>query len=302
MRILVYDANAISSRMRHAQKFLTTSDNRRSGVVYGFLQNLNWIRRKLALQREQIFMVWDGGRSAFRKAKLPEYKARKPLADEVEFHEYLAQLDALHKNILHFGIRGQLKIKGIEADDLISAMTRTLAAGGHMPIVYTSDRDLHQLADVAMIYDPVAGMLTTEDILAMHGVTEIRQIPLLKAMQGDPSDKIPGVGGVGKKKASKALPHVLNFFGLSEQPDPEPETNGSVKVVQKVKDCQEIVRRNLELITLPKDFDSVRDLLPGQLEEISEALEHKPSFDIDGMTAFLRHWECSTLLENFDRF
>lgn len=288
--------------MRHAQKYLATSDNRRSGVVYGFLQNMNWIRKKLILQREQIFVIWDGGRSAFRKAKLPEYKARKAHTDEQEFHEYLAQLDALHNGILNFGIKGQLKLKGIEADDLISAMACSLASGGHMPIVYTSDRDLHQLSDVALIYDPVKEMLTTEDILELHGVKAVKEIPLLKALKGDPSDKIPGVPGIGKKKAAQALPHVLNFFGISDRPDPEPESPGIVKSVQKVKDHQEIVKRNLELITLPKDFESVRDLLPGQLEEISKALEHKPVFDLDGISALLRHWECTTLLDNFDRF
>lgn len=295
MRIVVYDGNSIASRFRHAQKYLTTSDGRRSGVVYGFLQNLAFIKRRLCIQASQIYVVWDGGRSAFRKRILPGYKCRPDPDDANEHREYVSQTEALYRNLNNFGIRGQIRVSGVEADDLVSALTRTSHAAGHVPVVYTSDRDLHQLADVALIFDPVKEVMAKEDVIAFHQVQEISQIPLLKSMCGDDSDKIPGITQIGPKRAVRALPHVSNFFGVLSRPDPEPTDEGTAKIVQKVKGSQEIVRRNLELITLPKDFESVRDLHAGGLEEITSALAHRPEIDHEEIYKFLNHWECHSL-------
>lgn len=301
MRILLVDGNHLASRVRHAQKSLRTSDGRRSGVVYGILQNLQFVKRRLTLNSDQIFFIWDGGRSTFRKKLLPEYKTRPDPEDVQELEEYKGQLDALYRNLNSFGIRGQLRISGVEADDLISAMAHTVHGMGDTPVVYSSDRDLHQLADVALIFDPVKEVLTKDDILTLHEVSEIKQIPLSKAIQGDKSDTIHGVGGIGKVFAARVLPFVSNYFGILDRPDPEPDES-TANLVQKVKDRAEIVRRNLELITLPKDFDSVRDLHMGGLEEITSALAHKPAVDYMGMKKFLTHWECNSLLDNISSF
>lgn len=145
-----------------------------------------------------IAFFWDGPReTTHRYALFPDYKATRTGLPEPLFHDYVKLRAALTERGIF-----QSELAGYEADDLIGAVATAFPGESYM---YSSDRDLHQLLspNVFQIV-PKKGeemMMNREVFVATYDVRP-EQFVDVKALQGDASDNIPGVRGIGPKTAT----------------------------------------------------------------------------------------------------
>jgi 5'-3' exonuclease len=170
------------------------------------------------IQQEQpnrMIVCWDGGTSPRRVALVPSYKAaRKPVPeDEAQSR------NTMHELVTRFlALAGvyQLQMTRVEADDLIGA-----AWGGLTPeladkiVVLSSDKDFLQLVglnphDVETELVRLSSSGTPTDRWTQARVGEElghhpAYWPLVTALAGDPGDGVPGLPGVGPKRALKLL-------------------------------------------------------------------------------------------------
>jgi 5'-3' exonuclease len=105
------------------------------------------------------------------------------------------------------------RVQGYEADDVIATLAHAWAAEGEdrRVRIITHDKDLEQLVDgqttIISLRDLLRGELVELDtpaVLARRGVTPA-QLGDLLALTGDTSDNVPGVPGVGEKRAAHLL-------------------------------------------------------------------------------------------------
>jgi 5'-3' exonuclease len=138
---------------------------------------------------------WDGGqkRPKERAERPKEYEDTKPGVKEA--------LEAL------LGTRN-VRLAGLEADDVIA--TAAFASLADHVIVVSGDKDLLQLqGGNVSYYDIVSkGFVSTREILARFHIRKTSQVAIALAVQGDSSDKIPGIRGWGPKKVEALFEHI----------------------------------------------------------------------------------------------
>lgn len=176
-----------------------------TGGIFGFLNSLTSIHRR---HKGIVLIAWEG-KNNFRYRLYKEYKKRKRerTIDEVQLYQDMIEQENRLKKIL--SMIGILQYSGVgcEADDVIGTLTTKFAS--YNVGVYSGDSDMRQLAtrSISIVAPGFKGkevVYTPEKVFEKHGV-EPFQIPDLKALAGDSSDNIPGVPGIGPKKAVQLL-------------------------------------------------------------------------------------------------
>lgn len=302
MRYLLVDANHLASRCRHAMSRvdLRTSSGHRSGVVSGVIRSLSFLRNKLRIDDSRILCFWDGGRAEKRLELFPEYKSgrsKEATPEELlEKQQYYAQIDALVSGLRFAGIR-QVKSSGVEADDLIAIYARTFSEAGADVLVHSGDKDMHQLcSDRIRIYHPDREELRLQDVLSEWGVSQSFLIPVFRAIVGDSSDSIPGVPGLGKKRAQMVL--GLHEFLFSDCGKPAGVSDKEWRWLSQARDYRDVIARNLLLMCLPTSFENsfyseeqVRDV-------IRQVRGDEMVVSMAKFLDFLRSWELNDAIEN----
>ncbi len=179
-----------------------------TNAVYGFVNLL--LRVVSQVQPEYIIVAFDTPAPTFRKEVFPEYKANR----EAPPDELIPQFDRVREVVSALGLP-RYELPGFEADDILGFMARDGVKQGLRVLLVTGDRDAFQL-----INDNV-GVVTTnprtgepviydaEKVAERWSGLVPSQIIDLKALQGDSSDNIPGVPGIGEKTAIS----LLNEYG-----------------------------------------------------------------------------------------
>jgi len=182
---------------------MKSPDGKPVNAAYGFARLLMKIYSEM--KPDYLVAAMESRTPTFRHDEYPEYKAhRDKIPDDLK-----EQLPIVEELLEAVGLVPAFK-DGYEADDIIGTMSRTAAGKGFAVQAITGDRDLLQL-----VSDDV------EVLLSKKGVTDLdvydrdkvkekegvypEQIPDKKGLEGDSSDNIPGVPGVGKKTAAKLL-------------------------------------------------------------------------------------------------
>ena len=212
-RLLVLDGNSIINRAFYGVKALTTKDGRYTNAIVGFLNILANLRERT--DATHIAVAFDRKAPTFRHKAYAEYKAgRKGMPDELR-----QQLQPLKDILAAMGLT-LVELDGYEADDILGTLSKAAAQAGDVCYIATGDRDSLQLVGEGVtvllattkmghpetvVYDPAA-------IMEKYGLTPTQLIDL-KALQGDTSDNIPGVPGVGEKTA---LDLMQRFHSLDE--------------------------------------------------------------------------------------
>lgn len=211
--LLAVDGDNAAHRAYHA---LPASIRDREGRVANMVVGTtNLLLRLWELYAPRtIFVAFDSPRSpTYRSELLPSYQAGRNFVDDEAFME---QLDRVPELIAALGFP-VAKHAGYEADDFLAAAVRAEEAAGGTCLVYSSDRDLFQLAsDRTAILRPRRGSSQPEwigpaQVRELYGV-EPWQVPDFIALRGDPADRIPGAAGVGPVKAAA----LLHEFGSLE--------------------------------------------------------------------------------------
>ena len=203
MKLLVLDGNSIINRAFYGVRPLTTKDGQPTNAVYGFLTMLEKMRADT--RPDAIAVAFDMRAPTFRHIKYSGYKAKRKGMPE----ELAAQMQPLKDLLTALGLR-IITAEGWEADDILGTLAESCRRSGDECVIATGDRDTLQLIGSgvtvrllsshngraeAVIYDEDA-------IMKKYGVTP-RQLIDIKAIQGDSSDNIPGVPGIGEKGAGE---------------------------------------------------------------------------------------------------
>lgn len=201
MKLLVLDGNSIVNRAFYGIKLLTTKNGEYTNAIYGFLNIL--LKLKDICSPDAVAVAFDVHAPTFRHEMYGEYKAgRHAMPDELR-----SQIPVLKELLKNLGIK-TLEKEGWEADDILGTLAEICRNNGDECFIATGDRDSLQLAHGGVkvllartkMGQAVTDIYDEKAIMAEYGVTPAQMIQV-KALQGDSSDNIPGVAGVGAKTA-----------------------------------------------------------------------------------------------------
>ena len=201
--LYLIDGHALAYRSYFALQHggLTTSSGESITAVFGFTRTLLDVYEHH--KPKYIAVTFDRGLSG-REEIYPEYKATREKMPE----DLASQFDRIEEIVSAFGIP-LLTMDNMEADDVLGTISRQAVEQGLEVHIATGDRDILQLVSphVRVQLPKRGGPDEVLDEAAFHdryGLTPLQLIDL-KALEGDSSDNIPGVPGVGVKTATKLL-------------------------------------------------------------------------------------------------
>ena len=204
MKILAIDGNSILNRAFYGIRALSTKDGRFTNGIYGFLTILMKLRDEV--KPDGVAIAFDLKAPTFRHRMYDGYKANRHGMPP----ELAEQLPVLKELLVALGYK-IISLEGYEADDILGTVAEMCKDGDECYIA-TGDRDSFQLIRdnvTVLLPHTKMGTTTTETytparIMEEYGVTPIQMIDI-KALQGDASDCIPGVAGVGQKTAGDLI-------------------------------------------------------------------------------------------------
>lgn len=247
-RLILIDGNNLLFRSYYATayngNFMKNSKGFPTNGLFGFTNMIN----KIILEEkpQYIIVAFDKGRT-FRNDKFPAYKEGR-----IETPHELKQQFPIAKELLTaMGIK-YYEIANYEADDIIGTFAKFCDADPEfVGTIVSSDKDLLQLISA----DVEIKLLKQKDYLRynLQGFIDEYQftpdhIVDLKALQGDPSDNIPGVKGIGEKTALKLIQEYQTLDNLYANID---SIGG--KLQEKLIADKEMAYLSYELATIIKD-------------------------------------------------
>lgn len=201
MRILVVDGNSIVNRAFYGVRPLTTKDGQFTNAIYGFLTMLSKIKNQE--NPDAVAIAFDLKAPTFRHKAYKGYKAtRKGMPQELA-----SQMPILKELLKLLGYK-IITCEGYEADDILGTFAKSCEKTDDTCIIATGDRDSLQLvSDKTSVHlctnrDDI--LYTPSKIMEDYCVTP-QELIEIKAIQGDSSDNIPGVAGIGPKGATELI-------------------------------------------------------------------------------------------------
>jgi len=264
-RLFLIDGNSLLYRSYYAIQKLSNSAGFPTNAIYGFINTLKKIMDEET--PDYLGIVFDTGLPTLRHQTFKEYKAqRRPMPEDL-----VVQVPVLKQVIQAMRIP-LFEYPDYEADDVLATLAR-LAAEQHLPsVIVTTDKDLLQiLGPWAAVYNPAKEIYIIDDqinpdflkTLNKKGVNKVEdilgvradQVVAFLALQGDASDNIPGVPGVGEKTAR----NLILEFGTLEN---------LKKNLDKVKNprIKETLKKNIELLDLSEKLVAVETHLNLELD------------------------------------
>ena len=201
----VIDGNSLMHRAFHAvPPTMNAPDGRPTNAIFGFLNM--FLKMIDAFNPDGVVVAFDKGKPRVRMEMLPQYKAQRPPMDP-DLH---AQFPMIKELLVALNVP-ILQSEGWEGDDILGTMARLGEQAGCDMLLVTGDRDMYQL--VTEHVNVVSTRKGLSDVAIMtpesvddlyHGITPAL-VPDFYGLKGDTSDNIPGVPGIGPKKASALI-------------------------------------------------------------------------------------------------
>ena len=268
----VIDGNSLMHRAFHAvPPTMNAPDGRPTNAIFGFLNM--FLKMIDAFNPDGVVVAFDKGKPRVRMEMLPQYKAQRPPMDpdlHAQFPMIKDLLAALNVPIL--------QSEGWEGDDILGTMARLGEQAGCDMLLVTGDRDMYQL--VTEHVNVVSTRKGLSDVAIMtpesvddlyHGITPAL-VPDFYGLKGDTSDNIPGVPGIGPKKAS-AL--IAQYGSLDEVIAHADEVKGKMG---------ENLRAHIDDALLSRKVATIRTDAPVELDFEATSF---PAFSADEVSAAL---------------
>ena len=317
MKLLVLDGNSILNRAFYGIKLLTTKDGTYTNAIYGFLTM--FLRIKEETNPDAVAIAFDVKTPTFRHKLYDGYKAkRKGMPNELA-----SQLPILKELLGYLGYK-IIECPGFEADDILGTLAKRCDDTKNECVIATGDRDSLQLiSDFTSVRiastkmgKPEASLFTKERIIEEFGI-EPKKLIEVKAIQGDSSDNIPGVAGIGPKGALDLVQRFSNIDYIYQNIDTIDIKDGMRKKLIASKDnafmsrelgeiktdipidvdiesfsnCEKNIDKARSLMAKLEFFSLIDKLLPQDNNDQVDVLESQTSFNIiDGIT-------CDSLLK-----
>lgn len=242
MNILVIDGNSIVNRAFYGVRPLSTRDGRPTHAIYGFMTMLNKIMEDT--RPDSVAVAFDMRAPTFRHLKYAGYKAKRKGMPE----ELASQMQPLKDLLTALGYR-IVTAEGWEADDILGTIAEAARRRGDTCVIATGDRDTLQLVGGGVTVRllstqqgrPTATLYDEAAIKEKYGV----EPPLLldiKAIQGDTSDNIPGVPGIGEKGALELVSRFGTLDKIYENIDSPDIKAGTRKKLTEGRESAELSR------------------------------------------------------------
>lgn len=278
-RVYLIDGSSYIYRAFYAIRDLKTSQGVPTNAAYGFSTMLLKVLREM--NPEFLAVVLDARGPTFRHLAYEHYKANRP-----EMPESLRpQIPWIREIVQALGIP-LLEKEGYEADDIMGSLVRILGAQGAEVVLISGDKDLLQLIrpGVVMVDTLHEKVFDREAVLARYGV-EPHLLPDLFGLMGDSSDNIPGVPGIGEKKAKE----ILQRFGSLEE---------ALSRLQEVSPARtrEALSRFRDQALLSKQLATIETTL--ELDVSLEQLRHGPP-DVERLRGIFKSLEFHRLLQEW---
>lgn len=204
MKILAIDGNSILNRAFYGIRQLSTKDGRFTNGIYGFMTIL--LKLCDEVEPDGVAVAFDLKAPTFRHKMYDGYKANRHGMPP----ELAEQLPVLKELLASLGYK-IVTLEGYEADDILGTVAG-MCKDADECFIATGDRDSFQLIRdnvTVLLPHTKMGKTTTEvytpkRLLEEYGVAPLQMIDI-KALQGDTSDCIPGVAGVGQKTAGDLI-------------------------------------------------------------------------------------------------
>ena len=268
----VLDGNSLMHRAFHAvPPTMNAPDGRPTNAIFGFLNM--FLKMIDAFNPDGVVVAFDKGKPRVRMEMLPQYKAQRPPMDpdlRAQFSMIKELLAALNVPIL--------QSEGWEGDDILGTLARLGEQAGCDMLLVTGDRDMYQL--VTEHVNVVSTRKGLSDVAIMtpesvddlyHGITPAL-VPDFYGLKGDTSDNIPGVPGIGPKKAS-AL--IAQYGSLDEVIAHADEVKGKMG---------ENLRAHIDDALLSRKVATIRTDAPVELDFEATSF---PAFSADEVSAAL---------------
>ena len=229
-----------------------------NNVAYRWLQRVNYNNFATDYQRTiqsltksyeaaRTIVCFDFGRSYYRSTLYEEYKQnrKKPKEEEEvkKYEEFFAVLNDLPEKLNE----ETLKFRGVEADDLITYAVKHLSPKYNHTWIISSDRDLYQLVDDNVsIFNMFSRREITKQTLSQDFELNPSEYLLSRIIEGDKSDNIFGIEGLGPKRSQglakeyKSLDNLIKALPIK----------GRSKYITNLNAGKEILLRNEKLIDL----------------------------------------------------
>lgn len=225
---------------------LTRSDGLPIGAVYGFF---NMVLPILAAAKpnDSFVCVFDASRISFRQNIYPQYKMnrRETPAD------LLQQSELIRIGIHEMGIP-VLCIPGVEADDVIATIATNNCKDVASTRIITGDKDLMQLvSNCIYLYDGMKQKEIHENEVLEKFSVQPNQVIDVQSLMGDSTDNVPGVPGIGPKKAAE----LINEFNSLDNLYANLDSVKNERIRNLLKDNQEQAYISKQLVTLKRDVD-----------------------------------------------
>ncbi|MEO1233806.1 MAG: DNA polymerase I [Myxococcota bacterium] len=277
-KLHLIDGSGYIFRAFYAVRNLSTAGGEPTNAIYGFSQMLEKTLREE--KPTHLALVFDSGEPTFRNEIYPAYKANRDAPPE----ELVEQVPKIHDLVTRFGITTLVE-KGVEADDVIATLTRRALESGFEVRIITGDKDLMQLvSDRVELWEPMKGKRYDAAQVAAYDrlLVPPEKVRDALALAGDSSDNIPGVKGVGPKKAAKLL---TDFGDLESILAAAAEGKVKGKMGETLASSGDDARLSLRLVTLKDDVElpqiaSMDDLVysgpnKGAIRELYEQYEFR---------------------------
>jgi DNA polymerase-1 len=257
----------------------TTSKGLNTGAILGFTNTLVDI---LAHQQpSHLIVAFDSPEPTLRHHRFDGYKSHRQAQPED-----ITQAIPYIKKILAAFCIPTLAVAGYEADDIIGTLTLQAVEQAFDIYIMTPDKDFAQLVrEHVYLYKPAfmgnaPELLDTKAVLERWDIGHVDQIRDLLALQGDASDNIPGIPGIGIKTAQK----LIKEFGSLE--------NVIAQSFQLKGKLRESIEQHAQQGILSKELATIHTHVPLAFE-LTDSLYQGP--DTDKLKTIFQELEFNSL-------
>lgn len=268
MKFLVLDGNSILNRAFYGIRMLSNKKGQMTNAIYGFLSTLQKLLGEV--HPDAVVAAFDLPKPTFRHKMYSEYKATRKKTPE----ELASQVPILKELLSAMGYK-LVSCEGYEADDILGTFAKYCEQKNYDCVLATGDKDSLQLISnkvtvriAATKFGKAEPVFYDENkVKEEYGVTPHALIDI-KALQGDTSDNIPGVKGIGEKTAKEL---VQKYGSINQIYDNLESLDIKESVKNKLSEGHDIAKTSYELGTVncnvPMEIND-KDYIPAKMDTV----------------------------------
>jgi DNA polymerase-1 len=235
-------------------------DGEHWGGFTGFLKSIGMIIRDQKPSR--VILVFDGrGGSQRRRTMYAGYKGNRRSMQrlnrsydfgtpENEIESQRKQLHELVSLCKHLPVT-IMGLENVEADDVLAYLTQVVTTRGGKSIIVSTDKDFLQLIDANVrVYNPIKKkMYTPERVVEEYGIHP-NNFLIYRVMDGDKSDNVTGIKGIGKATLLKQFPTLKDEAKMTWSQLYELAEQSTSSACKKILENKSTIEQNVELMKL----------------------------------------------------